>query len=177
VPIDDLIKTACEAVTTLTSRLNGDEDLIPAILAKSATGQGRIAVIAHPFPRQEQARRRFFEKLFRQQVLNGASELAFWYMAWQAKLSDEDMRALQQGLPIQPMSSHPNREEVIYVTCYTAEGQFANLTTHVNRTKNSVSVGDFVRDDMSNTGVIPESMLAAFTNPSPAKQPWWRFGR
>jgi hypothetical protein len=175
--IDDLISAAINALSTVASGIRGKEDLIPLILCESRTGPGWLSAIAYPFPNKYEARKRCFEKMFAREVDKGAIELAFGYMAWQAKRSEKDIEALKRGEGIAPASSRADRTEVIIIMCATAAGEFAVLTASIQRMPDgTVAVGEFIRDVGPSSGLIPDSMRAAFA-PRP-KRRWWNvFGR
>jgi hypothetical protein len=175
--IDGLVNSAQAMVVSVVPGLTANEDLMPFVLGTSADGKGTVSVIAHPFPEDPAKRQRFFENLFAGEVRKGATELAFGHMAWQAKVSDQEIEAASRGEPILSASSRPDRQEVVYLTCGSASGEFAHLTAPVHRKADgSVEIGEFSREAF-NEGLIPQAMRAAFE--SRPNKPWWRtiFGR
>jgi hypothetical protein len=177
--LDELIEAACKAATHVGNGMTGDEDLIPFVLSVPATGKGRMTVIGSPFPQHFEKRRRFFNTLFGDEVRkNNAKEVAFCYMAWMAKLSDDDIQAIKDGLSVPSVSSRAGRYESVVIMCANAEGEFASLSALVHRMPDkSVQLGDFIRDDNSNEGLIPEALCRAFAPEPEIRKPWWRFGR
>ena len=177
--LDELIEAACGAATHVGNGLTGDEDLMPFVLSVPATGKGRMSVLGSPFPQRFDKRRRFFNTIFGDEVRKyNAKEVAFGYMAWMAKLSDDELQSVKDGLSVPSVSSRANRYEGVIIMCANAEGEFASLTAPVHRMPDkSVQLGDFIRDDGFNEGLIPDALANAFAPEPETRKPWWRFGR
>jgi len=177
VALDQLVNQACQCAAHVARGLSGDEDLMPFVLSAPQAGQGRITVLARPVPQEDGKRQRFYETLFADEVRkHKATQIAFGYMAWMARLSADDDQALRDGKPIQRASLRTDRYEAIVIGCVNAEGEYACVTSPVQRSPDgTVGVGVFARDDNFTGGLIPEALRSAFlTTPRPRK-PWWRF--
>ncbi len=141
--IDDIIKAATRAVANDLKPLRGDkDDLCPSIVTIGPEGQTKRTRIWKTFPDPADARRRFFAKIFAQHVNKQTKAVALCYMAWQAKLSDDEMAAVARGEPIPTISSRPNREEVVTIVCMTIEGGFACLKAPVVRREDKMITAD-----------------------------------
>lgn len=175
--LDQLVAQACQCATQVTRSLSGGEDLMPFVLSNPRTGKGSLSVIAHPVPQQDGERQRFYETLFLDEVRRrDATEIAFGYMAWMARMSDEDKQALRDGKAIQRASLRTDRYEAIVIGCANAEGEYALITAPVQRNPDgTVGVGEFFRDDKSTGGLIADALRSAFLAPPQPPKPWWRF--
>lgn len=175
--IDRLVNDACKCAAHVTRGLSGDEDLMPFVLSIPRTGQGRLSVIAHPLPQGDGERQRFYETLFADEVTkHHATQIAFGYMAWMARMSKEDEQALRDGKSIQRASLRTDRYEAIVIGCANAEGEYALITAPVQRKSDgTVGIGDFFRDDKSTGGLIADALRSAFLTTPRTQKPWWRF--